>query len=301
MQSLIDNANAQFYFDAKRIFEARSNPAAPWPIANVFSLYDDLLPEIRALVDAHQPLGADPPPNLNYVNLTPHYDISSITGAPLQSIRRDGANGNSLRALAMAYKPSGLILTMHLPLGMSDAMYSFYGNCHLRISTSENVPIFLNRFHPDVSSIQITYSYSPNISLDPIVDRIREGRSFHAMFSTNNSNNHVPTIGAMPAAPLRRMMRRLVQTGVDVIQSSTDPNLQMFVRFSLANDPQRNDDDTHEYLESLCGRIQGINYQKGANESRIGKPANLNIPHRTLTLCVEGYWNKEVTLSIHTF
>ena len=272
-QLLIDTANKQFILDAQRIFAARSDPAAPSPFFNN-PVYANLMPEIQEMVDEYQPLGIVVPGG---VNLTPRYDISMFDGTPLTSPRRHGANGNSLRALAMAYKPTGLHLTMILSQGMSDAMYSFYGRSYLEINLLYNIRVYLDRFHRDVTSIKLNSS-APNLiaSLDPMVDRMMDGPDHSFRFILGSS------IVPAPAASTRRTMRRLVMTGLHIMQSSTNPHLKIFLSFRLGNDPQRDDQDTHRYLERLVDQTQGMSYSLVDRESRVEKPAQLNIRQRTL-------------------
>ena len=97
-------------------------------------------------------------------------------------------------------------------------------------------------------------------------------------------------------------MRRLVQTGFNVIKTSTDANnLQMFVRFNMPEQFKYEDiQEIHEFLESLCGQTQGMNYQRVDSGSYIVKPANLNIPRRSLHFFFRGVFTKKITLSICT-
>lgn len=309
-QTMIDYANAELIYNTRKIYEARSDPNAPSPFYNP-PVYYNLMPEIQAMVDAHEPLG--PLPNIaneNRVILTPSYDISMFGGAPLTSVRRHGANGNSLRALAMAYKPTGLFLVLNLRPDMSDAMYSFYGNSHLEISTSGNFPIYLNRFHPDVSSMHITSSYPDAItSLDPIVDRMMNNpdQSFRFIFETIGNNGNTTSIRPAPASSTRRTIRTLLMTSLNVMQTSTNRRLEIYLGFCLGNDPQRDDEDAHTYLQNLVGQTQGMDYSRAPGESRINKPAALNIPQRSMRFGyntvggVNVHGCKRVVLSVNTF
>lgn len=309
-QMMIDHANGQFLFDARRIYEARSEPNAPSPFPNNW-VYDNLFPELQAMVDAHEPLGAQANILGNHqhrVILTPSYDISMFGGAPLTTVRRDGANGNSLRALAMAYKPTGISLVLNLPPDMSDAMYSFYGNSHLEINTVGNFPIYLNMFHPDVSSMTITSSHPGVItSLDPIVDRMLNNpdQSFRFIFEARGNNGNTTSIRPAPASSTRRTIRTLLMTSLNVMQTSPNPGLRIYLGFCLGNDPQRDDEDAHTYLQHLVGQTNLLNYSRVGRESRINKPAHLNIPQRSLRFGydivggVQVNGCKRVTLSMH--
>lgn len=281
-QMIIDFSNGQLIVASNIIYAARSvqNPALFY---NHPLLYNNLVPEIQANVDLYNP---NYPPivnnggimNLRVLTLTPWPDISMFGGAPVMTVRRDGANGNALRAMAMAYKPAGLHLVLNLPPDMSDAMYSFYGKSHLEIMTGGNSPIYLNRFHPDVTSLDLTSYVGTISSLDPIVDRVvnNPDQSFRYILKAK--------VRPAPASSTRRTIRTLIMTMLNNMQTSTNPTLKMNLVFLLGTDPERDDEDAHTYLENLASQTQGMNYSKNGRVSRINKPAHQNIPQRSFEL-----------------
>lgn len=276
--------NSRFIQMARDIYAARSDPAAPPPTGFNDALVDNLIPDLQAFVATYSPVSsyvAQPDP---YIDLTIVPDISLLDGSLLERVSRDGANGNSLRALAMAYKPSASTLRLNVGPGMSHAMYNFYGESHLEIGTEGPVPIHVNMFHQDVTSLSITSTNNQDILLDSVIDRMTTHDSLNYHFGlTGRGYNRSSLRAASSPVALRRMMRTFVQTGLTVMESSNSMTLKISVSFYLPFGAERDDDDAHGHLANRAGQAQNINYGRvSATESVLDKPADQNIPTRTL-------------------
>ncbi len=278
------HVDSQLVFDASIIYAARADPNAAPP--HILLGLNEVMPELQAVINDFYGPSLPPGPNLNpnQVTLTPRFDISIFDQTHLTTVRRDGSNGRTLRALAMTYKPAGLTLRMTLPQDMADAMYSFYGDSSLEILTSGNYPIYLHHLSPEVSDLEITTISAHSIaSLDPIVERMVHNPNNSFRFSFKASDDNVSPIRPMRAVPMKRMMRNLVSVALNAMKTSTNPTLSMQLFFTIDRDPQRDDNDTHEYLERIVGETNGVNYQSLGDRSIVVRPAAPNVLARVLT------------------
>lgn len=287
-QAMRSMANSKFILAARGIYAARSDPDAPPPIGFSHALFDNLLPELQAVVAAYSP---DEPfvaePFGAYVDLTILPDISLVNGSLLNDVTREGANGNSLRALAMTYRPK-LTLGLHVGPGMYDLMYELYvgdnsPRSHLSVWTEGQVQINVGMFHQSVNSLKITSTDNQGILLDSVLQRMTTYNRLNYNFNVTGSGDHLSSLTASSPTVLRRMMRRFVQTGLDVMDSNDSPSLSIRVSFRLPYGEDRDDDDTHHHLANRALQSRHINYERlSPTESKLGKPAVDFDPARTL-------------------
>ena len=267
--------DGMFITMCRDIYAARLYPNAPPPKAFENDLFTNLIPEIQNFVASYDPYESNPSANIY--------------------LTRNGANGNSLRRLAMMYKPSGLRFFLEVTPDTAGLMYHFYGKSHVEIGTSGPVPIDVNRFHEEVASITIVSSDNQDIVLQDVAEQMRSRKSLKYHFMT--LGNNASSIRARSPADLKAIMRGFLRTGFERMVSSPSPELSIEVSFALPFPEERDDSDPHEYLALLSGQTYEYTSVVDNEFSIIQKPATDTIPGRYLI-----YKSSEntATLQIHT-
>jgi len=265
-------ADARFLSTARQIYMARD------PTVNDPPSFRDLIPELHVLALSYLPR---PPPD-TLIDLTPTPDISLVDGSIVQFQPELGANGNSLRAMAMFYRPTGVSLKLTINPEMSEAMYSFYGPSHLDIQTDGPVRIYVDRFHQDVTSLNIESTHNQDISLDSIIDRMQtQSSELHYNFNVDGGGS---SVRASSVDELRRSMRRFIQKGLDVMGSNTDNDFSRSLCFDVPFGAEWDDDDAHFYLDNRAPLTPGVTHvgHPTTKSSVVYKSATANVPERIM-------------------
>lgn len=275
-------ANAEFIRNVRRIYDGRNDADAPPPMAFTrlpYTNYFDSQPDhLQGLVDRFVP----PIPEEDTINLTPLPDISRVDESLVQVDQRLGANGSSLRSLAMRYVPNDLRFVMSVVPGIEEIMYNFYGKSSLEIHTTGPVGIRVSRFHQNITSLLIRSDRDQDILLQEIIDKMQPNTSLSWYFEVNFPNQ--ASIRANSVDDLRSTMRGFLDRGLDVMQEHNG-STSMTVSFKLPfTAGERNDDSYHQYLDSRARLSPAVHVDRPLDTRTVVTGPNNSTLHFNLKL-----------------